>query len=105
MHVRPAQVAEMVFYYWPPRSILVLCPDHTSQEENGLVNQVKFLGLLPACGKDQWDCNIVNYYVHTHYSAHKLRCAKFCFPVSAFDLIRERYVVVVCSFLHTNLSS
>ena len=25
-------------------AILVLCPDHTSHEENGLVNQVKFLG-------------------------------------------------------------
>jgi len=26
-------------------SHLVSCPDHTSHEENGLVNQVEFLGL------------------------------------------------------------
>ena len=25
--------------------LLVSCPDHTSHEENGLVNQVEFLGL------------------------------------------------------------
>jgi len=22
-----------------------------------------FLGLLPECSKDQWDCDIVNYYI------------------------------------------
>jgi len=27
------------------RSNLVSCPDHTSHEENGLVNQVEFVGL------------------------------------------------------------
>ena len=32
---------------------------------NGLVNKVEFnfLGLLPKSGKDQWDCEISNYYV------------------------------------------
>ena len=35
------------------RANVVLCQDHTSHEENGLVKQVKFLGLLPECGKDQ----------------------------------------------------
>ena len=30
-------------------------------ESNGLVNTVKFLELI--CGKDQWDTEIVNYYV------------------------------------------
>jgi len=28
-----------------PSARLVSCPDHTSLEENGLVNQVEFLGL------------------------------------------------------------
>ena len=29
-----------------------------------------FMGLLPECGKDQWDCKVVNYYVvHTLYNA------------------------------------
>jgi len=40
-----------------------LCSDHTSHEENGIVNHVEFLGVLTECGKDQWDCDIVNYYI------------------------------------------
>jgi len=40
---------------------------HLSQE-NCLVTKSNFLGLLPECSKDQWDCNIVNYYKHTLYS-------------------------------------
>ena len=70
-------------------SHLVSCPDHTSHEENGQVNQVKFVGLLLECDKDQWHCNTVNYYIAHTSLRHMLRCVKAqdCFPVLAFDLM------------------
>jgi len=39
---------------------LILCPDQTSHEEMVWWTKSNFLGLLPECGKDRWDCNIVN---------------------------------------------
>ena len=44
---------------------LVLCPARPYLlTRNGLVNEVKFLGLIPKKkGKDQWDWEIANYYV------------------------------------------
>jgi len=46
--------------------------------------------------------------LHSTHFTHKLQCAKVqdCFPVSAFELIRERYVVATtsevtsCALLH-----
>ena len=75
----------------------VTSPDHTSHEEKVWLTESNFLGLLPERGKNQWDCNIVNYYV-AHFN-RRLWCAKAqdCFPVLAFDLTRERYVVATTS--------
>jgi len=49
---------------------------HLSQE-NCLVTKSNFLGLLPECSKDQWDCNIVNYYApHTLLTSSDARRCK-----------------------------
>ena len=33
------------------------------KKQSGLVNKSNFLGLFPKSGKDQWDCEISNYYI------------------------------------------
>ena len=60
---------------------IVLCPDHTSHKESGPViwrwTKSNFLGPLPECGKDQWDRNIVNYYIaHTLLTSCNVRRCK-----------------------------
>ena len=54
--------------------LLSLVPRPHLSWGNGLVNQVEFLGLLPECGKDQWDCDVVNYYIaHTLFTSCNAR--------------------------------
>ena len=84
-----------------PRVHVALSPVPTCAHlpvRNGLVNEVKFLGLFPKSSQDQWDCEIANYstsltvlkFIHLHLSIRfwagfrlnilniaKLHCHKF----------------------------
>ena len=54
------------------RPSLVTRPDQpacTSRRETVWWTKSNFLGLLPKSGKDQWDCEISNYYVALPYSS------------------------------------
>ena len=60
---------------------LVSCHAQTTPlEETVWWTKSNFLGLLLECGKDQWDCNIVNYYVaHTLLTSCNARRRKIVF--------------------------
>ena len=46
---------------------------------NGLVNKVKFLGLFLKSVKDQWDCEIGNYYIALPYNSKNLSLLEYLY--------------------------
>ena len=76
-------------------SFVPMHPIRASQREMVWWTKSNFLGLLPKSGKDQWDCEISNYYVHT-----SLTTVKFVHLNSSILTFFER---VVCKMFWTLL--